>query len=159
MCSLAATYFCTPLVFPPHLDWFPLSLFIPSAAASCFLNNLPEAMSPTTYSASLVLFSTSTLLYPHSQDFTIAQLALVFLFYPSAWFTPLSSLHLLQLGDTLPTGLFSPRVQTFWMSLPDSLQIQSLTETSILSIPSHPTPLLTLTLKLPSPLPSHFACF
>lgn len=97
-CSLAATYFCTLLVFPPHLDLFLLSLFIPSAAASCFLNNLPEAMSPTPYSASLVLFSTPTLLYPHSQDFTIVQLALlVFLFYPSAWSTPLSSLRLLQL--------------------------------------------------------------
>lgn len=141
MCSLAATYFCTPLVFPPHLDWFPLSLFIPSAAASCFLNNLPEAMSPTPYSASLVLFSTPTLLYLHSQDFTIAQLALVFLFYPSAWFTPLSSLHLLQLGDTLHIGLFNPSVHTFWMSLPDSADSVSYRDPhSLHPIPSHPTP-------------------
>lgn len=104
-CSLAATYFCTPLVFPPHLAWFPFSLLIPSAAASCFLNNPPEAMSPTFYSASLVLFSTPTPLHPHSQDFTIAQQALlVFLFCPFAWSSLLSSLHLLQLGETLNTS-------------------------------------------------------
>lgn len=56
---------------------------------------------------------------------------------------PLPFLLLLQLGDTcliLTTHLLNPSVHTFWMPLPDSLQIQSLTETSILSIPSYPTP-------------------
>lgn len=68
-CSLAANYFCNSSSFKPPPSWFPFSLFIPSAAVSCSLNNLPEAMSATPYSASLALFCTPTLLYPHSQHY------------------------------------------------------------------------------------------
>ena len=82
------------------------------------------------------IFHTSTSPSPLSQDFTIAHFFLLaFSFCPSAHSTPLPSLHLLPLEDTLQIFLtVSTRPRSPCLTLP--LQLQPLTETSV----SHPTP-------------------
>lgn len=163
-CPLAATCFCTPLVFLPWLAWFSLSLFIPSATPSCFLKNLPEAPSPTSYSASflpLVTFAIPPPLHPHSlkilpllnQPFlhscsVLPTIPLPFLLFTcSCW-----KIHIKYFPQAYQVSM-STHPGSPCLNLP--LQLQSLTETSV----SHPIPPLTLTLGLPSPSPSLFTCF
>lgn len=162
-CPLAATYSCTPLVFPPsppHLIFsFPFYSF---SFSFLFLKQPTWGTEPYLLLCRLFALGdicrTSTSPSPLSWDFTIAQSALLaFPFCPSVHPTPLSSLHLLPLEDTLqilPTGLLNLNVH---MSpcLTLTLQLQSLTETSI----SHSIPPLTLTLGLPLPSPSLFIFF
>lgn len=153
-------YSSTSLILPSCCNMFLYSSSLPSLASLVF--SLPFysfsysflfLKKPTRGTKPYLLFCllfalsdichTSTSPSPLSQDFTLAQSALLaFLFCPSDHSTPLPSLHLQLLEDThqiFPTGLSSLNVHTSWIPLSESPSAASVSYRD-LCFSSHSTP-------------------